>query len=101
MARFAMQLKPLEKTFLAFHGPEGSNVGDVEGEPELVFIACCTECQAPIFKAQSAAIPVVGRLRSRVLNGTQAQIIPSACGKRESSLRRTAISSKQTELVEV
>src|SRR5215467_10021946 len=47
--------------------PKGTDVGDGEGYPELVFRAYLSEGNAPVFERQPAAVTVVGHLRNLVL----------------------------------
>src|SRR5258705_7977441 len=57
----------LVESFLPFHVSETSHVAQVKAETVLILVTHRTQCEAPIFHTDSAAIPVVAGLHGAVL----------------------------------
>ena len=92
---------PLVEPFLALKVSECGDVGQGEGEAELIFVSDQAEGEAAIFDAESAAIPVVGGLRGLVLKESLIEVEAETRRAAEAALLGLPVSEQDSELVKV
>src|SRR5882762_8954800 len=91
----------LVKSFLPFHVSKASHIAQVEAETVLILVTHRTECEAPIFHANSTAIPVVARLHGAVLQKPDISIEAHRRGSAQSALVRSTIRQQYPKLMKV
>src|SRR5271163_499775 len=89
----------LEDFFLVAEIAEGADVGDDEGDAELVFCADLAEGDAAVFDGEAAAVAVVADLDELVLQGLVGEIVADAGGEVEAGAGFAAIADEGAHLV--
>src|SRR2546430_2389689 len=92
-------LKLSEQPFLALQVAKRSYVGQRKSEAVLVLIADRTQREAPVFKVQAAAVPVVRGLGRRVLQQVEFAVKADVGGSAPASLGGAAIAKLGAQLV--
>src|SRR6266446_1534874 len=96
-ARYKCQ--PSKNFFLVAKIPEGADIGDDEGDSELIFRAHLAEGDAAVFHGQAATSAVVAGLRQLILQSICGQVVTDARGRAESFTVEIAIAEKCPDLI--
>ena len=64
-----------KQPFLLLQVPEGSDIGEREGNAVLVFVAHRAKCKAPELEADAAAIVVIAHLKRAELHETSPDVV--------------------------
>src|SRR6266571_586143 len=91
--------QPSKDFFLVAKIPEGADIGDDEGDSELILRAHLAEGDAAVFDGQAATGAAVAELRQLILQGVCGQVVTDACGRAESFTVEIAIAEKCPDLI--
>src|SRR6266705_3551178 len=91
----------LVKSLLPFHVSEAPHIAQVKAEAVLILVTHRTECEAPIFHTDSAAIPVVARLHRAVLQKPNVSIEPHRACSAQAALVGSTVCQQDPKLMKV
>ncbi len=91
----------LVKSLLPFHVSEASHIAQVKAEAVLILVTHRTECEAPIFHTDSAAIPVVARLHGAVLQKPDVSIEAHRACSAQAALVGSTVCQQDPKLMKV
>src|SRR5450631_265847 len=97
----APSMSSLVEPLLPSEVAEGSHVRQRKRETVLIFVAHRSERKAAVFQAQAATVPVVTRLRRRVLQRPGVRVKTEAAGGAQPSFVELAVAKQHAELVEI
>src|SRR5690348_6606329 len=79
--------------------PEGADVGNDEGYPELIIGAYLAESKAAIFESEAAAFAIVADLHELALQGAVGDVVADASGDVEAATGFAAIAEEHADLI--
>src|SRR6266568_6816923 len=91
--------QPSINFFLVAKIPERADIGDDEGNAELIFRAHLAEGDAAVFDGQAATGAVVAELRQLILQSICGQVVTDARSRAESFMVEIAIAEKCPDLI--
>jgi hypothetical protein len=91
--------RKLKNLFLAAEVAEGADVGDGEGDAELVFRAHLAEDDAAVFEREATAVSVVGDLHDLVLQGAVLKVVAYAASEIKTFAVKAAVADQCANLI--
>src|ERR1035437_4259454 len=80
---------------------ERSHVRQRKRETILILVAHRSQREAPVFQAQAATVPVISRLRRRILQRSMVRVKPEAAGGAQATLVELTVAKQHSKLVEI